>query len=111
MGMVKVIANEVVDMVAVGHSLVPAAGTVGVAGIVPIAGMGGGTPLRIGLVYFNHVLVDMILVGVMEMTVVKIIYVVTVTDGRVATIDAMLMVMIPRMLIFATAHGPLLHSH
>lgn len=95
-------------MVAVWHGLMPTAGTMNVVGIMPVAGVGRGTPLRIGVVHVNHVLVHMILVGVMEVTVVKIIYVVAVTDGRVATIGAMLMVMIAGMLIVAVAHRPLL---
>ena len=95
-------------MVAVWHGLMPTAGTVGVPGIMSVAGMVGGTPLRIGGVHVNDVVVHMILVGVMEVTVVKIIHVVAVTDGRVATIGAMLMVMIAGMLVVAAAHRPAL---
>ena len=95
-------------MIAVWYGLVTAAGAVDVVGIMPFAEMGRGTVLRIGDAYFNNMLVYMISVGVMEMTVVKIVDMVTMTDGRVATIDVMLMLMTSRMLIAAIAHRPLL---
>ena len=99
------ITHEVVDVVAVWHSLVPAAGTVNVPGCMTAAVMRWRTRIRIGLVYLYDVLIDMIVMGMVEVTVMKIIHMVTVTDGRVATIDTMLMGMIPRVPFSAAAHS------
>ena len=91
-------------MVPVGYGLVSAAGTVNVVGIMPTAGMGRRTLIWIGLADLDHVLVDVVAVDVMEVTVVKIIDMVAVTDGRVTTIRAMLVVMTANVLMLAIAH-------
>lgn len=106
-GMMKVIANEVVDMVAVGHGLVPAARAVNMPGFMAFPGMNRCTRIRIGRTDVNHMLVDMVAVRVMEMTVVKIVDMVAVTDRRVAAAGAVLMVVSAGMLVLAVAHGHL----
>jgi hypothetical protein len=106
--MVEVISNEVINVIAVGYGLMPAARAVDVVGIMPVAGMGRGTVRRIRGAYFKDVLVDVISVEVMEVAVVKIIDVVTMTNGCMAAAGSMLMVMTSRMLIVAVAHGCLL---
>lgn len=40
-GEMQVTGDEVVDMVAVRHSLVPAIGSMAMSGLMPITGMGG----------------------------------------------------------------------
>ena len=85
-GMVKPAANQIVDMVSVWDSLVAAAWTVAVrttAGVM-VAAVG------VLIADLDDVLVNMPIVGMMQMAIVKVIDVVSMADRRVSTVRAML---------------------
>ena len=85
-GMVKPAANQIVDMVSVWDSLVAAAWTVAVrttAGVM-VAAVG------VLIADLDDVLVNMPIVGMMQMAIVKVIDVVSMADRRMSTVRAML---------------------
>jgi hypothetical protein len=81
--------HEIVDVVAVGHSLVAAAGTVHVVRRMP----GRRARVAVGVlgVDLDRVLVDVVAVRVMEVAVVQIVDVVGVPHRRVAAAGTVLM--------------------
>lgn len=87
-GVMEVPVDEVVDVVAVGHGLVSAAGAVDVTVLVPGAAVCGGAGGRVALAHLDHVLVHVVAVGVVEVAVVEVVHVVAVLDGDVATLGA-----------------------
>ncbi|HEY2438547.1 MAG TPA: hypothetical protein VGH93_15300 [Solirubrobacteraceae bacterium] len=84
MRVVQVIADEVIDVVAMRHGLVPAALTMGMVALVALAAMVRGARVRPAGVDLEDVLVDMVAVRVMEMALVKVVDVIGVLDRRVA---------------------------
>ena len=84
----EVPVDQVVDVVAVRHGLVPAAGAVGVGGVVSFAGVTRRTVRRVGLVDLEAVLVDVVAVGMMQVAVVQVVDVPFVIDADVAALGA-----------------------
>ena len=87
-GVMEVTVDEVVDVVAVGHGLVAAAGAVDVAVLVTGAAVCGGAGGRVAFAHLDHVLVHVVAMGVVEVAVVEVVHVVTVLDGDVAAVGA-----------------------
>lgn len=87
-GVMEVAVDEVVDVVAVGHGLVSAAGAVNMALLVTGAPVFRGASGRVRLVHLDHVLVNVVSVGVVEVAVVEVVHVVPVLDGDVAALGA-----------------------
>ena len=85
--MVEVSADEVVDMISVGHHFVAAVVRMFVRGMVLAAGMVGGAPLWMVVAYADRVLFDGA-VGrdVVQMTVVDVVAVPFVCDSGVAAV-------------------------
>jgi hypothetical protein len=104
MGVVQVAVDQVIDVIAMGHRLMATAGTVHMVGVMPLALVVRGTAVRVGVADLDHMLVDMILVRMMQVSVVQIVDVTLVFDGRVATARAMLVIMVGMNL---AAHGNL----
>ncbi len=98
----QMVADEVVDVVAVGYRFVSAAGAVLVVRIVPLRGRYGVT-VRVLAGHVEFVLVDMILVWMVQVTVVKIIDVVAVLDRLMPATWAVNVVMF--LVSFVMAHG------
>lgn len=90
LGMVKVSVDEVVDMVAVWHRLVPTVDTVLVGCIMAIAVMTVGAVGWVLGVYFKGVFIHMPFVRRMKMPVVKVVGVVVMLDRCVAAFLAVL---------------------
>lgn len=90
----QVAFDEVVDVVAVRHGLVPAARTVHVARLVRIARVPGRAARRIRSPDGDGVLADVVAVHVMEMAVVKVVDVSFVAHRGVAAAFAMDVVVI-----------------
>jgi hypothetical protein len=88
-GVVEVSVDQVVDVVTVRDGLVAAVGSVLVACIVPFAHRRA----DVGVVVadFDHVLVDVVAVGVMEVPVMQVVDVSVVAHGGVAASGSMLM--------------------
>jgi hypothetical protein len=80
-GMMQVSVDQIVDVIAVRHRLVPASRTVHVPAVVPAAPVLRRAPVRIGGRYLDRVLVHVILVHMVEMAVVEIVDVIAVADS------------------------------
>jgi hypothetical protein len=93
-GVVQVAGDTVIHVVSVRHRLVAAAGTVHMTRLMPTAAMVGGTPVGMITRYFDHVLVDMPFVRVMEVTIVQIIDMAAVAHRGMAAARSMLMRMV-----------------
>ncbi|EWH01424.1 hypothetical protein Q427_14160 [Halomonas sp. BC04] len=106
MGMVQMAIHQVVDMVAVGHRLMAAPGTVDMVWVMPLALVARRAAIRVGVTDLDHMLVDMILMGMMQMPIVKVVDMAVVFDSRVAAARAVLVIMLGMNL---AAHGHL-HS-
>jgi len=95
MRMVQPPVHQITDVITMGHGLMPAAGTVHMIRVMPaVRGRNRCAGIRIGVGHFNHMLVDMILVHVVQMPVMQIIDMVPVAHCRMAAARAMDMVMI-----------------
>ena len=83
MGMVQVAVDEIIDVIAVGHGFVAAAGSVDVSGRVRSAAMPARALIRIGGVHVEHVHIVVVVVRMMEAAVFEVIGVPRVLDGDV----------------------------
>lgn len=81
-------------MVAMGHRFVSAAWAMHVTGLMTGAAVVGCATVGIAIRDLNDMLIDVIPVGMMEVTVVQVVHMVTVLDGKMAAIGAMAMRMI-----------------
>lgn len=86
----QVAVDQIIDVVAVRHRFMPATRSVHVASFVPGTTMVRCAAVGITLRYFNHMLIDMVAMRMMQMTVVKVINVVTVAKGRMPATGTML---------------------
>ncbi|WP_454736035.1 hypothetical protein [Cupriavidus necator] len=105
MGVMQMIANQIVYMVAVRYGLMAAARAVPVVRVMAAALMVGGTPIRIGVAYCKHVLIDVIAVHVVEVAVMQIVNMSLMTHGDVAAIGPVLVRVIGGVLQRAVSHG------
>ena len=83
---VQVTVDQVIEVVAVRHGLVPAVGPVDVGGLVPLASVARRAVSGIGSVHLEAVLVRVIAVGVMEVAPVEVVDVISVLDGNVPAV-------------------------
>lgn len=104
-GVMQMISNQIVDMVAVRYGLMATARAVLVVRVMAAALMVRGTPIRIGVAYCKHVLIDVIAVHVVEVAVMQIVNMSLMTHGDVAAIGSVLMRVIGRVLQRAVSHG------
>jgi hypothetical protein len=91
---VQMAADTVVDMIAVRNRLMAASGAVDMTCVVAAAAMVGGAVVRVVARHFDHMLVDMSFVRMVEMTVMEIIDVPAVAHRRVAAARPMLVGML-----------------
>jgi hypothetical protein len=73
MRVVQMIADAIIDMVAVGHRLVTAARAMPMTGVVTAAAVVGGANIRVRARYLDHVLIDMPFMGMVQMAVMQIV--------------------------------------
>ncbi len=105
MRMMKVAADMVVGVITVRHRFMSAAGPVDMARIVPAATMVGRAHVGVLAGDLDHVLIDMAFVRMVEVTVMQIINVAAVADGRVATTRSVLVGMVGMGRLGAGRHG------
>lgn len=86
MGVVQVTIDQIVDVVAVGHCRVTAAGTMNVICIVTGAGVGRGAGRRVDLIDAENMLVDVGVMGMVQMAVVKVVDVAVVNNRDVTAV-------------------------
>lgn len=85
MRVVQVPGHQVIDMIAMRHRFVTASRSMLVSRIVTRALVLWCAGIRIGSTHFDHVLIEMIPVRLMQMTVVQIVDMVVVPDGHMTT--------------------------
>lgn len=87
----QVVGDAIVDVIAMRHRLVTAAGAVDVAGRMPIAAMVHSAAVGVAGGDFDHMLVDMIAMRVVEMAVMQVVDMPPVAHRRVAAARSVLM--------------------
>lgn len=87
--MVQMAGHEIIDMIAMWNSLVTAAGSMNVGGIMSATSMVRRASIRVLVAHFNCMFVHVIAVGMMKMAVVEVIQMVAVSDGYVAAVGSM----------------------
>lgn len=102
--MVQVSVYQIVDVVAVRYRLVPAAGAVTVARLVAAAGVIRRAAIGIFAAHFQHVLVNVVAVRMMEVTIVEIINVVAVANRGVPTVFTVRVIVIFVVLQVTAGH-------
>lgn len=85
---VEVLANEIVDVVAMGNLLVTAIGAMNMCGLMPAADVLGRAIHRVGGADPQDMFVDVVVVGAMQMPVMQVVEVVLVLDRRVPAIGS-----------------------
>lgn len=101
--------DQIIGMVAVGHRVVPASRAVLVACVEACPAVAA---IRIEIRDGDDVLVDVVAVRMVKMSVVKVIHMSVMTDGRMPAAGAMLVV-VPMMGRMIAAHvaPPRCHPH
>jgi hypothetical protein len=92
--MMEVAADAVVDVSAVRNRLMAAAGAVDMTRLMAAATMVGGAVVGVLTRHLDHVLVDMTLVRMVQVTIMQVIDVAGMMDGGMATTLTMLVSMI-----------------
>ncbi|MEJ1118153.1 hypothetical protein V9K92_06705 [Phyllobacterium sp. CCNWLW109] len=108
MWMMQMPIHEIINMIPVGYGLVAAARTMHMVSIVARAMMFRCAAIRISSAYLKHVLINMVAMRVMQMAIVKVVHMIAVTNGGVAAIRFMLVIMIVVMRKSAVAHNSFL---
>ncbi|WP_199731518.1 hypothetical protein [Paraburkholderia sp. RAU2J] len=101
--MMQVTVDKIINVIAVRHRFVAAAGSVDVTRLVAAAVRR--TLIRIGCAHFELMFVHMITVRVMQVTVVQIVDVIVMPDRRVAACRTVLMIVMGMMWFVTGAHG------
>lgn len=99
--MMEMAFDQIVDMITMRHRLVTAAGTVLMSGRVPGAMVLRGAGARIGGVYRDSMLVDVIAMHVVEVSVMQVVDMAAMPDRDMAAIRPVLVRMV-RVLGIAT---------
>lgn len=92
--MVQMAIDKIIHVAAVRNGFVAAITSMNVSGVMTGAGMAGRAGVRIGGVYRQVMLVEVVAVGLMEVAVVNVVGVAVVLDGGVAATGAVHMGMV-----------------
>ena len=103
--MVEVIADAIIDMISVGHGLVPTSRTMPMGGIVIPTGVAGSAAVGVRACNFDHVLIDMILMRVVQVAIMQIVNVVSMAYGGMTAIGAVLMGVVGMGAMGTIRHG------
>jgi hypothetical protein len=103
-GVVEVSVHQVVDMVAMGNGGMTAARPVHMVGGVGTTGMTGYTVSRVFAANIECVLVDVVPVGMVQVTIVQVVNVAIVLDGDVPTVGTV-------GVIVVCVHCAVIHGH
>ena len=104
----EMLADEIVDVIAMGNLLVTAIGAMNMRGLMPTADVLGRAIRRVSGAYPEDMLVDVIAVGVMQMPVMEIVDVALVLDRRVPAIGSMRVRVACVNAVLRISHG---HNH
>lgn len=104
--MVEVTFDQIVDVISMGNGLMATVRTVLMRCLVGAAVMFRSAIRRVGGAHFQHMLVHMVPMRMVQMPVVEVVFMPFVLDGGMATTGAMLMGM--RSVLLTIAHLDLL---
>ena len=104
----EMLADEIVDVIAMWNLLVTAIGAMNMRGLMPTADVLGRAIRRVSGAYPEDMLVDVIAVGVMQMPVMQIVDVALVLDRRVPAIGSMRVGVACVNAVLRISHG---HNH
>ena len=107
---VQVAIDEVIDVVAMWHRFVAAAGAVDVSGFVAAAVVVGRAGVRVGGADGDAVFIDVVAMRVVQVAVVQVIDVAVVLDGGVAAARAVL-VRVVGVVRFVAAAAAVVFAH
>jgi len=102
MRMVQMTVHQVIQVISVRNRRMPATRAVHVPFLMPAALMAWGAAVRVDGGNFQHALVHMISVDVMQLAVMQVVHMTVVVDGRMPATWAMLVRM--SMNLIAVAH-------
>ena len=102
--------DEVIDVVAMRHRFVAAAGAMDVSGFVAVAVMIWGAGVRVGGADGDAVFIDVVAVRVVQVAVVQVVNVAVVLDGGVAAARAVL-VRVVGVVRFVAAAAAVVFAH
>ena len=108
MGMMQMTVHQVIDVIAMGHGLMPA--THAMHMFRPMTGtlMIRRAAIRVDGVDVQGMLIDMTVVHVVQMPVMQVVDMAGVFNGGVATVRAVLMIVVTVVFFSALSHGGLL---
>jgi len=99
-GVMQVPVDQIVDVVAVGHLLMPAAGAVHVVGRVRAAAVVGRAAVRVDVGHLDAMLLDHVpFLGMVEVSVVQVVDVIVVLNGDVAAVRTVLVAVVVMMIM------------
>lgn len=91
MGEVQMAGDQIVDMVSVRHGLMPAVRAVAMSGLMPLAAMGRCASSRVLRSDTEPMFIDMVAMRMMKMSVMEIVGVTVMGDGRMPAVRSVLM--------------------
>jgi hypothetical protein len=86
--MMKMPLDQVVHVIPMGHSFMPASRSMHVALVVRAAAVLRCAPVRIRRRHFNPMFINVVTMHMVQMSIMQVINVAGVADGRVATIGS-----------------------
>lgn len=101
---VQVTIDQIADVIAVRHRLVPAAKAVHVSDLMPATGVRRRAGRRVACAHFDAMLIDMIAVHVVQMTIVQVVHMVAMAHGGVPAIRTMNVAVIVMLGMAAFGH-------
>lgn len=104
-GMVQMAINQIIDVITMRHGFMSTAGAMHMAGLMALAMVIRCAAIRIFIAHLNDMLIDMVGMGMVQMTIMQIVDVVLVMHCSVSTVRAMFMVVIGVMGKCTFCHG------
>jgi hypothetical protein len=102
---VQVVIHEIANVIAMRHGFVSASGSVHMSCLVTGTGVTRRAPCGIYRAHLDHMLIDVVVVHMMQMTVVELVDVIAVTHGRVAASRSVDVRVIGMLGVGAPGHG------
>lgn len=113
MGEVQMAGDQIINMVSVRHCLMSAVHAMAMSGLMPLAAMGRRAPSWVLCGDTEPMFIDMVTMRMMKMSVMEIIGVAVMGDGRMPAVRSMLMgrmlmdgVVVHRKTPFVSRDGP-----
>ena len=113
MGEVQMTGDQIIDMVSVRHGLMSAVRAMAMSGLMPLTAMGRRASSRVLHGDTEPMFIDMVIMRMMKMSVMEIVGVAIMGDGRMPAVRSVLMIVMlmngmvaHRRTPFVTGDGP-----